>query len=271
MAVNEAVEPKPLAKRAALEYLEDHGQATAKELAIDRDSRAATASELLERCSSQGLIERDEKERPRVYRLTGPGRERLEVFRSQDTQQVLPTKTSNPCSKNPSVSNQGSNREDQAKHETVDVECIKEEFRLQLQSLREDMRDFIETLGLNPSRGEEELDVPSKVDKLRGRLKSLAEKNKETLAGEALVNLYRADHALTDPQSGSMGKVPTKEDVAALERQVGKDAAEKLARLVELEGELDGRRYREALRLRRELNLPGEVMREVKLSWLNRK
>src|SRR5207245_9295256 len=97
----EVMDPKPLAKRAALEYLEEHGQATAKELAIDRDSRAATASELLERCSSQGLVERDEKERPRVYRRTGRGRERLELFRSQEAQPVLPAKTSNPSTKNP--------------------------------------------------------------------------------------------------------------------------------------------------------------------------
>ena len=136
MVEAQIVEQKPLAKRAALEYLEKQGQATAKELAIDRDSRAATASELLERCTSQGLVERDEKERPRVYRLTGPGRERLEFFRSQDVLQVLPAKTSNPSSKNRSASNPGSTQEDQAEHESVDVGAIKQEVRFQLNIAR---------------------------------------------------------------------------------------------------------------------------------------
>jgi DNA-binding MarR family transcriptional regulator len=272
MDAKEATETKPLAKRAALEYLEKQGQATAKELAIDRDSRAATASELLERCTAQGLVERDEAQRPREYRLTGPGRERLEFFRSQDAQPVLPAKTSNPSPKNPSASNPGPTREDQSEHESVDVESIKQEVRLQLQNLREDMSDFVEALGFRPSRGAGSSDAPSPREKIRGRLESLAEKSKEALASEAVADLYRVSHALADPDSELMEELPTEEDMAGLERQAGKEAAGKIKRLVELESELDSARYTEALRLRHELNLPGDLVREVKvkLGWWKR-
>jgi DNA-binding MarR family transcriptional regulator len=270
MAVKEAMEPKPLVKRAALEYLEKQGQATAKELAIDRDSRAATASELLERCSSQGLVERDEKERPRVYRLTGPGRDRLEFFRSQDAPQVVPSKPSNPSSKNPSANNPRPGGHDEPEHEAVDVESIKLEVRLQFQNLREDMRDFLEVLGFCPSHAEELSDEPSQVEKLRGRLESLAEKSKEALADEALLNFYQVHHAFVDPESALGGEVPTEEEVADLRGQVGKEGVGKIEQLVKLESELDSARYREALRLRHELNLPVEVPRKEKVPWFKR-
>lgn len=274
MLAEKTVLPKPLAKYAALDYLDKHKQATAKELALDLDSRAATALELLERCTSQHLAERDEKERPRVYRLTGQGRERLEFFRSQDVQQILPAKTSNPSSRNPSASNPGSTQEDQAEHESVDVEAIKQEVRFQLEKLREDMRDFVEALGFRPSRGKESPDVPSQVEKLGARLERLAQKSKEALASEAIVKLYRAAHALTDPDSRLIDAVPTEEDVAALNGQVGEEATEKIERLVQLENELESARctacYTEVLLLRRQLNLPDDLVRKEKKRWFDR-
>jgi DNA-binding MarR family transcriptional regulator len=272
MDVKEIVEIKPLAKRVALEYLEKQGQATAKELAIDRDSRAATASELLERMTAQGLVTRDEKERPRVYRLTGEGRKRLEFFRSQDTPQVLPAKSSIPSSANPSANNPDPSPENKPDSEAVQIESIREEVRLQLQNLREDMSDFVEALGFRPSRGAGSSDAPSPREKIRGRLESLAEKSKEALASEAVADLYRVSHALADPDSELMEELPTEEDMAGLERQAGKEAAGKIKRLVELESELDSARYTEALRLRHELNLPGDLVREVKvkLGWWKR-
>lgn len=271
MDTKEALELKPLAKRAALEYLEKQGSATAKELAIDRDSRAATASELLERCTSQGLVERNEKERPRIYRLTGPGRERLKFFRSQDAPQVVPARTSNPSSQNPSASNPGSSREDEPEHEAVDVESIKREVDLQFQNLREDLGDFLGAFGLRPLRGEESSDESSGIEKLRGRLESLAEESKKALADEAVLNFYQVHHAFVDPDSALGGEVPTEEDVADLRRQVGKEIVEKIEQLVTLENELDSTRYREALRLRHELNLPGQVPRkEKRVPWFRR-
>lgn len=59
-----------LTKTAAMEYMARRGRpVTAKELAIDLDSRASTASELLERMTAQGLCTRVEAQRPREYTL----------------------------------------------------------------------------------------------------------------------------------------------------------------------------------------------------------
>lgn len=68
-----------LTKTAAMEYMARRGRpVTAKELAIDLDSRASTASELLERMTAQGLCARDEAQRPREYTLSESG---LTAFR----------------------------------------------------------------------------------------------------------------------------------------------------------------------------------------------
>jgi DNA-binding MarR family transcriptional regulator len=73
-----------LTKAVTLEYMANRTKAiTAKELSIDLDSRASTASELLERMTAQGLCMRDPKQRPREYALTPSGRERLAWLRAQ--------------------------------------------------------------------------------------------------------------------------------------------------------------------------------------------
>lgn len=60
----------PLDKKSALEYMVKQGTPiSAKELSVDLDSRASTASELLERMAAQGLVTRDANERPRQYSL----------------------------------------------------------------------------------------------------------------------------------------------------------------------------------------------------------
>lgn len=75
----------PLTKASAMAYMARRGESiTAKELSIDLDSRASTASELLERMTAQGLCRRDPKQRPREYALTDAGLERLAWFRAQD-------------------------------------------------------------------------------------------------------------------------------------------------------------------------------------------
>jgi DNA-binding MarR family transcriptional regulator len=74
-----------LTKKAALEYMTEKSKPiTAKELAIDLDSRASTASELLERMTAQGLANRDPKQRPREYVLTEAGRTCLQNFRATE-------------------------------------------------------------------------------------------------------------------------------------------------------------------------------------------
>ena len=74
----------PLTKARAIAYMSHRRESvTAKELSIDLDSRASTASELLERMTAQGLCTRDPKQRPREYALTDAGLERLASFRAQ--------------------------------------------------------------------------------------------------------------------------------------------------------------------------------------------
>ena len=74
-----------LTKAITLEYMVTVAKPiTAKELSIDLDSRASTASELLERMTAQGLCTRETKQRPREYVLTDAGRESLAWCRAQD-------------------------------------------------------------------------------------------------------------------------------------------------------------------------------------------
>src|ERR1700687_630670 len=127
MEAKETVEPKTLRKRAALDYLEKHGKATAKALALDLDSSAATASELLERCTAQGLVERDETQRPREYRLTDRAASGWSFLDRRMRRRSFRRRLANPSSENPSASNPGPSREDQPEHESVDVEAIKQE------------------------------------------------------------------------------------------------------------------------------------------------
>jgi hypothetical protein len=87
MPVNTQIEQVPLSKHRLLEFLEGQTEAvTAKIASIDLDTRASTATEMLERCAAQGLVERDGNERPRQYTITEAGRRCLESFRpSEDT------------------------------------------------------------------------------------------------------------------------------------------------------------------------------------------
>ena len=83
----------PLTKLSAMGYMADRDRpVTAKELSIDLDSRASTASELLERMTAQGLSTRDPKQRPREYALTDAGRERLAWFRTEDSAACEPSR-----------------------------------------------------------------------------------------------------------------------------------------------------------------------------------
>lgn len=185
--------------------------------------------------TAQGLVRRDEKQRPREYVLTDAGRKRLEFFRShQPGSEAEPgRRVSNP------TANPGPTSESQP------LDALKEEVSLQFQGLREDVHDLFESLGIRPRRGESP-DVPMQVEELSKRLESLAEKTEEELA---VVNLYRAQH-----------DKPVQERIALLEGEVGEETAEKVARLVELEQQIDEESLRSVLALRAELNLPAEVV-----------
>ena len=83
MPVEAQLEHIPLSKHRLLEFLErQNGPVTAKVVSIDLDTRASTVTEMLERCTAQGLVEREANQRPRDYRITDMGRRLLESFRS---------------------------------------------------------------------------------------------------------------------------------------------------------------------------------------------
>jgi len=244
-----AVEHKPLTKRTALEYLERQGKpATAKELAIDLDSWASTASELLERATAQGLVSRNEKERPRAYSLTDAGRERLEYFRSQDPPGEQPGQSGNP----------GPPPEKAAQSESSQFEDFKAAVRSQFDALREDMHDIFARLGIG-RHGEE-----SPAEELRKKLESLAKETEERLDVETVGSLYRARHRLrTGVLSAFSNQSEVKKEIADLEAKVGSEVAGKVKRLIEVEDGLeDEELYAEALRLREALDLPAAVVGE---------
>lgn len=233
MPVEAQVEHVPLSKRRLLEYLEGQkGLVTAKAASIDLDTRASTATEMLERCAAQGLVERAENQRPREYRISEAGRGRLEFFRSglgESNSESAADRESNPGS------------EKEREHAgSVNLSELKEEVARQFDGLREDMRDLFEVLNLRTARGE---GSPDRAERVRHRLESLAEQAKADAHGEAVRNLYRAQYELR-----SLGFLDSKQEVKAriadLEGTLGKEAAEQVARLVSLE---EGIFFRRAL------------------------
>ncbi len=260
MAEVAAVGHQALTKRVAVEYLERQGKATAKELGIDSDSRASTASELLERMAAQGLVTRDEKQRPREYVLTEAGRERLAFFRSQDNgERPVPPNNPGRAAEGGSASDPNPAAEDSGEPESEEFDAFREEIRSQFQGLREGMQHLVGALGIRRTPHEESPDLPTQVQELSARLKSLAEKTKQELDVQAIVNLYRARHELSSLRWPD-DKRPVKDRIAHLEAQVGRETGEKVERLLELEQEIGEEALRAVLGLRQELNLPPNVV-----------
>lgn len=255
MSETETMEAKPLTKRTALDYLERQGKpVTAKELAIDLDSRTSTASELLERMTAQGLTKRDEKQRPREYVLTDTGRARLAFFRSQDRSLQQAPAVGPPES--PS-GNPGSDEGTPVALDTPDAEDLKQEIRAQFQGLRKDMRDLFEESDL---RRVPEERLPEHAERIRHRLESLAEQVKTDAKDEAARDLYRARYELR-----SLGLFDSKDEVKAriaeLEAKVEEGTAEQVKRLVGAEADASwgDDTLRVVLGLREALHFPASV------------
>lgn len=253
MAVEAQVENIPLNKRRLLEYFEaQKAPVTAKVASIDLDTRASTATEMLERCTAQGLVEREANQRPREYRITDTGRERVKFFRSSQgnphSQSADPPEESHP--------DPDDGREQER---TVNVTELRGEVKRQFEGLREDMRDLFEALNLRPAPGEGSRD---RAERIKHRLESLAEQAKADAHGEAVRNLYCARYELR-----WLGFLDSKQEVktriANLEGEVGKEAAEQMERLVLLEGEIrddsDPEKLREVFELRDAMHLPASV------------
>jgi DNA-binding MarR family transcriptional regulator len=241
------VEARPLTKKTALEYLLTQGKpCTAKEVAIDLDSRTSTSSELLERCAKQGLVTRNEKLRPREYSLTADGRKLAESLRSNqrgstsDTQRDPKT---NPDSSDAKVS--------------LDFQEMKATVRALTQAV----------FGRPSSRGEESPGVPSPAPQTASEL---SREEARRVEDEAIVTLYRARWELRSlERHWGLGKEKEalREKIAAFEGDMEKQTAEKIERLVLLEEEIywcygDGRHAESlsaVLELREALHIPANI------------
>ena len=123
-------------KARLLKFLaEQSSSVSAKEAAVHLDSRTSSASELLERCSAQGLCARSENDRPRMYSLTDAGRERLRLL---GVQPARPSSEEN--------NSRGGGEEDETIEETAgDVGRVATgEILREVRALREDVSDLSE-------------------------------------------------------------------------------------------------------------------------------
>src|SRR5262245_50238614 len=83
MSVDAPIQHIPLSKHRLLEFLaEKRVPITGEVASIARGARALTVTEMLGRCAAQGLVEREENQRPRNYRITDMGRRLVDSFRS---------------------------------------------------------------------------------------------------------------------------------------------------------------------------------------------
>ncbi len=244
------LEARPLTKKTALEYLLAQGKpCTAKEVAIDLDSRASTSSELLERCAAQGLVTRNEKLRPREYSLTAEGRKLAESLRS-----------------NPRGSTSGTQRDPKTNPDPSDASIL-----LDFQEMKATVRALAEAiLGRPSSRGEESPAVPSLASQAGTQSELSREEGERRVEDETIVALYRARWELRSlERRWGLGKAKEalREKIAVFEGDLEKQTAEKITRLVGLEEEIywcyGDSRHAESLsavlELREALHIPANV------------
>jgi DNA-binding MarR family transcriptional regulator len=266
-----------LQKGDALEYLDRQAKpVTAKELAIDLDSRASTASELLERMTAQGLVKRDPNQRPREYALTDAGRKRLEFFRSRAAdgnatakgadQGSLPVAPSNGDGPAPSVT------VDSARLEKL--EAMQRDFADRLSSFEDRLSsleiDFEKSLAqfLAPkgAKGESSAERASRVENLLRRADALAARQRQP-ADQHVAELYKARHALESLPFFSFGRRgPAEDRVAQVEAKLERSTAQAVERLVELEAGSSSpseSERGEIARLREELRLSPDLKPET--------
>jgi DNA-binding MarR family transcriptional regulator len=227
MRVEAHIDHIPLSKHRLLEFLEaQKGPVTAKVASIDLDTRASTVTEMLERCAAQGLVEREANQRPRHYRITDTGRNRLESFRP------------------------GENKPDLESAVTVAANVVpgaRKKSRMQLLLDR-----------VKKSAEKEE----GSEDEREHTLELSGEQAKAGAQSEAVRSLYRARHELRSLGFFD-SKEEVKARIAELEGTVGTEAAEQIERLASLEGEIcsdsDAETLRAVLDLRDALHLPASV------------
>jgi len=267
-----------LQKRDALEYLlRQDKPVTAKELAVDLDSRASTASELVERMASQGLVTRDVNQRPRRYSLTEAGRKRLAFFQSQDGAPAAPPDSRpNPNPNGAAVSPM----KDSGSDLRADLGELRAELGSGFDAIREDLADFMGVLLSRFSDDAESPSGPAPASKVSSRAAALLERADRLLAGrkadqgdgkgkpvhprlQQCLDLRVELGNMTWPTFGRRRRVEgVLEDI---EKEIPPEVAASAKRLCELEAERDSwlrpdddraRRAEEIRTLRAKLGLP---------------
>jgi DNA-binding PadR family transcriptional regulator len=245
MAIETETGHVALTKRRLLEYLSTQtAPVTAKVVSIDLDSRASTVTEMLERCAAQGLVGREDK-RPREYRITEAGRERLRFW------------------SNPSGSADESadpEEDDPERPEPVSASEVREAVDREMDKLREEMAasDLFELRNLPRLSGG---GLRARAQQFKSKLESLAKESRERIEMKAIVALYQAQSELR-----SLGWLDSKEEVkariAVLEGAIEKKTAEQVRRLVSLEKEAvsEADDLRAILELRETLHLSVSVL-----------
>jgi len=229
-----------LSKRRLLEYLEDQkAPVTAKVVSIDLDTRASTATEMLERCAAQGLVEREANRRPRDYRITEEGRKRLKSWSTADPEELA----SDP----------------RAPGEPVSVSEVRDELDRQMDKLREEMAtsDLFELRNL-PRMSATRLQA--RAEQFKCKLESLAEESRQRVETGAIVALYQA-HSELHLLAWFDSEHEVKGRIAVLEGAIEAKTADTVLRLVRLEREAasDLDDLRTILELREALHLPASI------------
>lgn len=240
-----------LSKRRLLEYVAAQtAPVRAKVVSIDLDTRASTATEMLERCASQGLVEREADQRPREYRITEAGRERLKFW---STSRGSVHESADP-EESDSVPD-----DEPGKAGPVSVSEVREEVDRQMAKLREDMAisDLFELRNLPQLSGG---GLRARAEQFKRKLESIAEESRQRVEMAAIVALYQARS-----EFHSLGWFDSKDEVegriAILEGAIETKTAEAILRLVRLEREVvsDADDLRAVLELRESLHLPTSV------------
>jgi len=231
-----------MTKQTALEYILGQGKVvTAKVVSIDLDAPISTTTELLERMTHQGLLERDRDQRPREYALTEEGRKRLEFFKTRDAAETPPGEPSpdGNAGASPSrvaPSNPGPNGA--ASGEKLDA--LREDVCSRLDALREDVRDLLDVLAAkSPS------DAPAPAPAIRSRVDALLERAERLTQRKSkspekpepkIADLYQARKKLDSLPFFSYGeRAALRDTIENLEAELGAETSEFVERLVELE------------------------------------
>jgi DNA-binding MarR family transcriptional regulator len=232
-------------KRTALEYILSQGKrVTAKVVSIDLDAPISTTTELLERMTHQGLVERDRDQRPREYAITEEGRKRLAFLTARDAAERHPgepTPNGNPGASASDVAPSNPGPNGAASGEKLDA--LREDVCSRLDALREDVRDLLDAVAAKPSAA-----APAPTESPASRVKELLERAERLTQRKSkspekpepqIAELYQARKKRASLPSGWLRAVEEKralrDTIEKLEADLGAATSESVERLVDLE------------------------------------